>query len=95
MTYFLLDYDRATGEVSVTPIEDTAEALAAYSEREREALGTSHEVVLFYGESEDDLRRTHSRYFHANGPSASIGESRRRLEQVERLVADAEAAAGV
>ena len=39
------------------------EALDAYSEREREALGSSHEVVLFYGESEDDLRRTHARYF--------------------------------
>lgn len=91
MTYFLLDYDRAAQRlVSVTPIEDTAEALAAYSEREREALGTSHEVVLFYGESEDDLRRTHSRYFCADGPSAPISE----IERVERLVAGAKAAAG-
>lgn len=63
MKYFLLDYDHDTSEVSVTPIEDTSEALAAYSEREREVLGSSHEVVLFYGESEDDLRRTHARYF--------------------------------
>ena len=23
-------------------------------------MGTGHEVVLFYGESEDDLRRTHA-----------------------------------
>ena len=52
MTYFLLDYDRAARRlVSVTPIEDTAEALAAYSEREREALGTSLVVVLLVGES--------------------------------------------
>ena len=63
MKYFLLDYDHDTSEVSVTPIEDTSEALAAYSEREREVLGSSHEVVLFYGESEEDLRRTHARYF--------------------------------
>ncbi|MCY4640061.1 MAG: hypothetical protein OXC94_06945 [Chloroflexi bacterium] len=63
MKYFLLDYDHATSEVSVTPIEEISEALAAYSEREREVLGSSHEVVLFYGESEDDLRRTHARYF--------------------------------
>ena len=92
MTYFLLDYDRAAQRlVSVTPIEDTAEALAAYSEREREALGTSHEVVLLGGESEDDLRRTHSRYFFcADGPSAPISE----IERVERLVAGAKAAAG-
>lgn len=64
MKWFLLDYNHDTDEVTVTPIEDTAEALAAYSEREREALGSSHEVVLFYGESEDDLRRTHARYFY-------------------------------
>ena len=63
MKYFLLDYDHDTSEVSVTPIEEVGEALAAYSEREREALGSRHEVVLFYGESEDDLRRTHARYF--------------------------------
>lgn len=63
MKYFLLDYDHDTSEVSVTPIEEVGEALVAYSEREREALGSSHEVVLFYGESEDDLRRTHARYF--------------------------------
>ncbi len=63
MKYFLLDYDHDTREVSVTPITERGEALGAYSEREREALGSSHEVVLFYGESEDDLRRTHARYF--------------------------------
>ena len=63
MKYFLLDYDHDTSEVSVTPIEEVGEALAAYSKREGEALGSSHEVVLFYGESEDDLRRTHARYF--------------------------------
>ena len=63
MKYFLLDYDHDTDEVSITPIEDTAEALTAYSEREREALGSSHEVVLFYGDSVDHLRKTHSRYF--------------------------------
>ncbi len=63
MKYFLLDFNHASGEVHVAPIEDTAEALAAYAEREGEALGTDYEVVLFYGESEDDLRKTHSRYF--------------------------------
>lgn len=70
MKYFLLDYDHDTREVSVTPIDDTAEALAAYSEREREALGSSHEVVLFYGESEEHLRRTHARYFFDLGEIA-------------------------
>ena len=63
MKYFLLEYDHASGEVCIAPIEDTAEALAAYARREGEALGTDCEVVLYYGESEDDLRKTHSRYF--------------------------------
>lgn len=63
MKYFLLDYDHDTREVTVTPIEDTGEALDAYARREGEVLGSSHEVVLFYGESEDHLRRTHARYF--------------------------------
>ena len=82
MKYFLLDYDHDTSEVSVTPIEDTSEALAAYSEREREVLGSSHEVVLFCGESEDDLRRTHARYF--------VGIA----EMAERVMAHAAAHAG-
>ena len=68
MKYFLLDFNHASGEVHVAPIEDAAEALAAYSEREGEALGTSHEVVLFHGESADDLRKTHSRYFFKRTP---------------------------
>ena len=68
MNFFLLDYDHATGEVNIRSIEDRAEALAAYSQREGEALGTSHEVVLFYGESADDLRKTHSRYFFKRTP---------------------------
>ena len=90
MKYFLLDYNHDTGEVSITPIEDTAEALAAYSEREREALGTSHEVVLFYGDSEDDLRKTHSRYFLGSSERAD-GEALHSvpasyLEELQTLI---------
>ena len=89
MKYFLLDYDHAAGEVTVSPIEDTAEALSTYSLREREALGSSHEVVLFYGESEDHLRKTHSRYFL--GPRR-VGEPiepalTERLERLWKLIA--------
>ena len=65
MKHFLLDYNRATQTlVSITTFEDMGEALAAYSEHEREALGTEHEIVLLGAESEDDLRETHSRYFY-------------------------------
>jgi len=94
--YFLLDYDHDTGEVSVTPIEDTAVALAAYSEREREALGSSHEVVLFYGDSEDDLHKTHSRYFlgsreQTDGEALHLAPA----DYLERLRTLAERAAGM
>ena len=68
MKHFLLDYDRAIHKlVSITTYQDIGEALAAYSEREGEALGTKHEVVLLGAESEDDLRETHSRYFYSIG----------------------------
>ena len=73
MKYFLLDYDHETRDVAVTPIEHKGQALSAYTRREREALGTSHEVVLFYGESEDDLRRTHARYFFDIAEMAETG----------------------
>ena len=68
MKHFLLDYNRATQElVSITTFDDMAEALTAYSEREGEALGTEHEIVLLGADSEDDLRETHSRYFYSIG----------------------------
>ena len=74
MPYFLLDYDRDRRRlVSITPIEDSAEALAAYSEAERVALGTPHEVVLLGAESERDLRLTHSRYFFEPNGANGIG----------------------
>ena len=74
MTYFLLDYDRDQRRlVGITPIEDSAEALAAYSEAERKALGTRHEVVLLGAESERDLRLTHSRYFFEPNGANGIG----------------------
>ena len=62
------DYNRATQTlVSITTFEDMGEAIATYGEREREAFGTAHEVVLLGAESEDDLRQTHSRYFYPIG----------------------------
>ncbi len=87
MKYFLLDFNHASGDVHVAPIEDAAEALAAYSEREGEALGTEHEIVLFYGESEDDLRKTHSRYFigrkrSGNGESIDLDHIRSLIPEL-------------
>ena len=84
MKHFLLDYDRATQKlVSITTFEDMDKALAAYSEREGEALGTSHEVVLLGSECEDNLRETHSRYFYTISEMADRALSR----YMERLTA--------
>lgn len=95
MKYFLLDYDHDTHDVHITTIEDTAEALAAYSEREREALASSHEIVLFLGDSEDDLRKTHSRYFiGASQPPDGEAVTLAPAEYIERLRELVDRAAG-
>ena len=91
MTHFLIDYDHDTGGVTVAPIDDTTEALAAYSKAESEALGTSHEVVLLGAESEDDLRKTHARYFlgvpRFNGGEPITAALSERLDELNDLTA--------
>ena len=62
MTYFLLTYDRAADQVEVAPFTDLKSA-AAELERATLAKRPTDEVVLFYADSIDTLRRTHSRYF--------------------------------
>ena len=87
MKHFLLDYDRSRRKlVSVKAFEDAEEALAAYSEREGETLGTTHEVVLLGAECEDDLRRTHSRYFVEFDTSGRfLSNGKKRQETVDRV----------
>lgn len=85
----MLDYDRTRRELaSITAFEDATEALAAYAEREAEAHGTTHEVVLLGAECEEDLRRTHSRYFVAfdrSGKALSNGmNDRDTVDRVSR-----------
>ena len=62
MTYFLLTYDRSADRVTVAPFADL-ESAAAELERATLAKRPTDEVVLFYTDSIDTLRRTHSRYF--------------------------------
>lgn len=62
MTYFLLTYDRIADRVAVAPFADVERA-AAELERTTLAKRPTDEVVLFYTDSIDTLRRTHSRYF--------------------------------
>ena len=82
MKHFVLDYDRAAGAlVEIRSFVDMGEALAAYAARERDAHGTTHEIVLLGAECEDDLRETHPRYFFGIAQMAerSLARHRERL----------------
>ncbi len=68
MTIFLIEYDKARGELiwkRVFPDSERAQAQNLRLERELElsAAGVPHEVVLLEAVSEEALRHTHRRYF--------------------------------
>lgn len=65
---FLLDYDRNSGRL--VRFQEYAEIHREQASRDRLALeiellskGISREIVLLEAESEEDLRKTHNRYF--------------------------------
>lgn len=65
---FLLDYDRAVGElVSIREFDVNERTKASKSRLDLEiellAKGINREVVLLEAESEEALRKTHNRYF--------------------------------
>ena len=62
---FLVEYDRRQQTRRVTVFADTEIQRANQELRAREAAKPPHmEVVLLSAESEDDLRKTHGRYFY-------------------------------
>jgi hypothetical protein len=67
MSTFLVVYDRRQGKLvrfeRFSERSDAYAQLAAEERRHRNDMNT--EVVLLGGYSEDDVRRTHSRYFHS------------------------------
>ena len=63
MTYFILTFDRRRSEVALEPFEDVDMALERLH-RAEVAQKPGQEIVLLYARSEEDLRRTHARYFH-------------------------------
>ena len=83
MKYFLMEFDRATGERELKVFDDEVVAMDALRDREA-ARKPSVEVVLFFAKSEDQLRRTHSRFFMSE---KEIGERMREvlLQQAEAL----------
>jgi hypothetical protein len=82
---FLLDYDRSTGAlVSRREFAGTEGELAEQARLELELqllkLGLAREVVLLEAASQDDLQRTHRRYFEgleqmAAGPHSVFADN--------------------
>ncbi len=68
MTIFLVVYDRHLGQLlSITPYapseRDRAERERLEAELDSVQRRLGYEIVLLEAEGEDDLRKTHARYF--------------------------------
>jgi hypothetical protein len=79
---FLVEYDRTSGELkSMTsfpdePVDEADDSRLALELALMEKQRT-HEVVLLQAQSEEDLRRTHRRYFERiEEIAAASGDSR-------------------
>jgi len=80
VNYFLIVYDTAAGEIlELKRFGELQRALALSKRFARELAERDKrniEVVLLSAESEDELRRTHSRYFESSAELAeSIGKA--------------------
>jgi hypothetical protein len=66
MAHFLIEFDRVSGASRIRDFsgEDSGRrAMEARFQAEDARASVNVEVVVLQAESEDDLRRTHSRYF--------------------------------
>ncbi|MEX0784414.1 MAG: hypothetical protein WD557_17375 [Dehalococcoidia bacterium] len=62
MTAFLIEFDKVAEKSVITRFDDAREALEALSQRER-LKSSDEEVVVLFARSEEQLRKTHPRYF--------------------------------
>lgn len=73
MTYFVLAYHRARGEVLERHDYTASQRDQAWRQRDQLSLRFAREheieVVLLGAESESDLRKTHGRYFERVAPT--------------------------
>jgi hypothetical protein len=66
MNLYLLIFDRTKGSVEIREFSDPEEAVVNLLEAERRrAYAPELEVVLLNAADEEDLRRTHARYFES------------------------------
>jgi hypothetical protein len=87
MSIFLLVYDRHAGRLlQITSFEDSVRFEAVAARRRSEVQHRGKEVVLLEADSEDDLRKTHGRYFGKQGLDAS--RARVAQHQEEQLALD-------
>jgi hypothetical protein len=68
MIFFLVEYDRARGEIATLKTFSDSQRRAAEKARLEMEIGLNRdeidrEVVILEAESEEALRRTHRRYF--------------------------------
>jgi hypothetical protein len=64
MNGYLLTKNRTTDELAVEVYADRDEAIRVYNAREL-AKSPEEEVVLLFAESDEHLKRTHSRFFYS------------------------------
>lgn len=84
MSYFILEYSRATGRSDVRVYENSADAFQELRLREGMKDAES-EIVLLISDSEDALHLTHARYFaDAEGLAANAS---RDLDALRRRAA--------
>lgn len=66
MSLFLLTFDRANKQATVEEIGDAADVIDRLFEAESHLHDHPHlEIVLLTAADQDDLRRTHARYFES------------------------------
>jgi len=64
MNYYVIVFNRERRElISLESFPDSSIAIKARFEKEMEDPGSRLEIVVLGAESEDALKRTHSRYF--------------------------------
>jgi hypothetical protein len=73
MQYFVLVYNRRTGDLRHEVFDESRSALRRRFELERTRTDPDVEIASFGAASLDDLRKTHSRYFQSVGELAIKG----------------------
>ena len=62
LRYYLMTYNRITGQNVVEEFSDSSLAFAVRQEKEAE-LGSDFEIVVLTAKSLEDIKKTHGRFF--------------------------------